>query len=248
MKVNFKKGSVIIEEGSRGSEAYIISRGKVEVYRTKKGVRVPLAVLGENQIFGEMGMIDERPRSASVEALEDTEAVVVGPDDFAALSGSDPELFMFIIRTIFERLRSANQRVMELSLAQPGQNYLEGKVFISGLTPEAEAALGGGEKEIRKFPFRVGRKTANFMTDVFSHNDLYLPDAAPYTVAKNHFAVESRGAGFYVVDRGSSAGTLVNGTGVGGGSASGEAELKSGENLIVAGPESSRYRFRLTLR
>jgi CRP-like cAMP-binding protein len=248
MKVNFPKGSTIIEEGARGSEAYIISKGKVEVYRTKNGVKVPLAVLGASQIFGEMGMIAEWPRSASVAALEDTEAVVVGPDDFAALSGSDPELFMFIIKTIFERLRSTNQRVMELSLAQPGQNYLEGRTFLSGLTPEAASALGAAEAEIKVFPFRVGRKTANFMTDVFSHNDLYLADTEPSTISRNHFAIECRGTRFYVVDRGSAAGTLVNGAAIGGGAASSEAELKSGENTITAGPDSSPHRFRLTLR
>ncbi len=137
MKATFKKGSLIMEEGSRGSEAYLITSGKVRVFRMKDGVKVPLAVLGRNQIFGEMGMLDDRPRSASVEALEDTEAVVVGPDEFASLSSSDPELFMFILKTIFERLRSANQKIMELSVSLPEEQYVEGRVFLSGFTAEA---------------------------------------------------------------------------------------------------------------
>ncbi len=237
-----------MEEGSRGSEAYIISKGKVQVFRTKNGVKVPLAVLGQNQIFGEMGMIDERPRSASVEALEDTEAVVVGPDDFAALSGSDPELFMFILKTIFERLRNVNQRVTDLSLALPEGNYVEGKVFISGLTPEASGTLGAEELEIREFPFKVGRKTANFMLDAFSHNDLYIQDKEPFSVSRNHFAIECRMARFFVVDRGSASGTVVNGVRLGAAQGKSELELNNGENTVLAGPEGSRYKFRIELR
>ena len=248
MKTIFKKGTIVFEEGSRGSEAYLISSGKVRVFRTKNGLKVPLAVLGQNQIFGEMGMIDERPRSASVEALEDTEAVVVGPDDFAALSSSDPELFMFILKTIFERLRNVNQRVLDLSMALPRENYMEGKVFISGLTPEASAVLDGAELELKKFPFKVGRKTVNFMKDVFSHNDLYIQDKEPFSVSKNHFAIESRATGFFVVDRGSAAGTTVNGILIGGASEKSETELNKGENLLTAGAEGSKFKFKVELR
>lgn len=248
MKATFKKGKLIIEEGSRGTAAYIISAGKVQVFRTKDGVKVPLAVLGENQIFGEMGMLDDRPRSASVEALEDTEAVVVGPDDFAALSSSDPQLFMFILKTIFERLRNANQKVMELSLGFPEENYLEGRIFISGVTREAAAALAGKELEVKKFPFKVGRKTDNFMLDAFSHNDLYLQDDDPHGVSKNHFAIECRADGFFVVDRGSASGTMVNGALIGGGSGKNERALNNGENYLTSGPEGSKYKFLVLLR
>ncbi len=248
MKATFKKGRLILEEGKRGSEAYVISSGKVQVFRTSNGVKVPLAVLGKNQIFGEMGMLDDRPRSASVEALEETEAVVVGPDDFAALSSSDPELFMFILKTIFERLRNANQRVMDLSLDLAEGNYLEGKVFLSGLTPEASAALDGAEREIKEFPFKVGRKTANFMLDAFSHNDLYIQDKEPLSVSRNHFAIESRGSKFFVADRGSAAGTLVNGVRIGAASGKSELELKNGENSLEIGPEGSKYKFKVVLR
>lgn len=248
MKTTFKKGSLILEEGSRGHEAYIISSGRVRVFRVKNGAKVPLAVLGANQIFGEMGMLDDRPRSASVEALEDTEAVVVGPDEFASLSSSDPQLFMFILKTIFERLRSANQKIMELSVSLPEEQYVEGRVFLAGLTPEASAALGGQELEVRTFPFKVGRRTENSGNDAFTHNDLYLPDEEPYAVSRNHFSVECRGSAFFVADRGSHAGTLVNGSRIGGGSGKREQELSAGENIVEAGPEGSRFRFRITLK
>lgn len=248
MKMSFKKGQVIIREGDKGSEAYIISSGKVRVFRSKGGASVTLAVLGRDQIFGEMGMLDDRPRSASVEAVEDTEAVVVGPDDFAALSSSEPELFMFILKSIFERLRRANQRITDLSNPFTEEQYLEGRVFISGLTPDAASALGGAEVQVARFPYKVGRKTGNHMLSVFSHNDLYLPDREPFSVSRNHFSIECRGEAFLVTDRGSESGTLVNGELVGGGTGRSEAPLKRGDNVVQPGREAEKYVFKVELR
>ncbi len=81
-----------------------------------------------------------------------------------------------------------------------------------------------------------------------SHNDLYLPDKEPFGVSRNHFSVECRGASFFVVDRGSHSGTLVNGERIGGSSGRRELELASGDNTVEAGPEGGPFRFRITLK
>jgi CRP-like cAMP-binding protein len=67
---SFKAGDVIIRQGSYETSAYIIESGKVEISITVNDKKTVFAIMGEKQIFGEMGLMDDRPRSATVTALE----------------------------------------------------------------------------------------------------------------------------------------------------------------------------------
>ncbi len=73
----FAAGEEIFRMGDRGRNAYIIEHGNVEVSATRDGENVVIAELGKGEIFGEMSMIDDAPRSAPVTATEDTEVVVI---------------------------------------------------------------------------------------------------------------------------------------------------------------------------
>ena len=64
---DFAKGDTIFQEGERGDEFFVVVRGKVEI---RSGNR-HLETLGQNSIFGEMALIDDSPRSATVVALTD---------------------------------------------------------------------------------------------------------------------------------------------------------------------------------
>ena len=248
MKKAFKRNEVIIREGSSGNEAYVIDSGRVRVYRAKDGSDIELAVLGENQIFGEMSMIDDRPRSASVSALEDTVVTVIGYDEFNQLFYSDPAVLQIFLKNIFERLRHMDQAVISTAVGRAAASYLAGKVFISGLTPEASSALGGKETEVCKFPYKVGRQTENFTRDLFSHNDLYLCDTKPFNVSRNHFSIQTKQSKFFIIDRGSTLGTLVNDVRIGGPSNRNELELSPGDNMVLAGAQGSPFRFKISLR
>ena len=73
----FAAGEEIFRMGDRGRDAYIIERGKVEVSVTRDGENLIIAELGQGEIFGEMSMIDDAPRSATVTATEGTEVLVI---------------------------------------------------------------------------------------------------------------------------------------------------------------------------
>jgi CRP-like cAMP-binding protein len=73
----FRKGDVIIEKGSDGTCAYIVESGKVEVSDLVNNEKAILAILGEKQIFGEMGLVEDKPRSATVTAIEDVRLLMV---------------------------------------------------------------------------------------------------------------------------------------------------------------------------
>ncbi|WP_420403469.1 cyclic nucleotide-binding domain-containing protein [Nisaea sp.] len=73
----YKKGQFVFEEGDKAFEAFIVQRGSVEIYiGTERNEKV-LDVITRNQMFGEMGVIADIPRTATARCLEDTELVAV---------------------------------------------------------------------------------------------------------------------------------------------------------------------------
>lgn len=85
-------GQVIFREGEPGERAYLVQKGAVEVYKTsQEGKERSLAEIAEGGIFGEMALVDDQPRMASVRALEETTLVEVNRDTFyAKLTKADP--------------------------------------------------------------------------------------------------------------------------------------------------------------
>ena len=103
----FKKGELVIEEGSLSSDAYIIELGSVEVSKRLPGGKIQVITkLGKNGIFGEMGLIDQLPRSATVVALEDCRISVITPDTFNSLAKRNPKALMPILKVLAKRLRN----------------------------------------------------------------------------------------------------------------------------------------------
>ena len=96
--VFFKKDEEIIKEGTLSDCAYIIGEGRVEVSKQlPNGDKQIIGVLNKNEIFGEMGLIDGFPRSASVIALEDCSISIITQDSFNNLAQHKPEALMPIL-------------------------------------------------------------------------------------------------------------------------------------------------------
>ncbi|MCB4792288.1 MAG: cyclic nucleotide-binding domain-containing protein [Elusimicrobia bacterium] len=244
----FKKGELIIKEGTSGNEAFIIQSGRVEVYRNVEGVKIILAVLAKNQIFGEMSMIDDRPRSATVEALEDTTVTVINRNDFNRLFYTKPEALTWFLKKIFERLRNIDQNIIETTVGKTAESYSEGKIILSGVTQESKEALNYKTIEIKKFPFKIGRQTESFTKDLFSHNDLYLKDRVPFNVSRNHLSLQFFKGKFFIIDRGSTLGTIVNDVRIGGPVRNHEIELSSGKDYtIIVGSAESQFKFKVSV-
>ena len=96
----------VVVEGDVGDKLYIIYRGTVAV--RKAGHETELARLGSGQVFGEMSLFDDEPRSASVAAIEETEVLSLGRDQFHSLAHQRPQIVMEICKVLVGRLRSAN--------------------------------------------------------------------------------------------------------------------------------------------
>jgi len=101
-----KKGQVVFHEGNRSDFAFIIETGQVEVSRKRKDGNVEVVdILGRNDIFGEIGMIDGGPRSATVTALENSKVTMVTRDDLNTMSRKNPRAWFPIVKAMSARLR-----------------------------------------------------------------------------------------------------------------------------------------------
>ena len=195
----FRKGEVIIEKGSHGECAYIIESGMVEISDLSGNDKVILAIMGEGQIFGEMGLIEDKPRSATITAIEDVRLTVVSQKYFNELFEKNPKVLLPIIKSLFERLRIANNLLISKEapdILEPNEYEQEDDslcVVLSGLNEMSTEALGGGEMKINSFPFKVGREHELKGSNVLSDNDLSLKDYLPFNVSRNHFLIDKKG-------------------------------------------------------
>jgi CRP/FNR family transcriptional regulator, cyclic AMP receptor protein len=102
----FNPGEVVFEAGSPSNCAYLIEEGTFEVSKMNKGIRQVLGLLKEKDIFGEMGIIDNQPRSATVTAIEKSKVSVISQDCFHSLEKTDPKALMPLLRVLSARIRS----------------------------------------------------------------------------------------------------------------------------------------------
>lgn len=110
----YAPGESIIRENEPGECAYIIEKGRVEITKEKDGKQAHVAFLGEGMTFGEMSMVDDLPRSATVTAVEETTVREVHRDRLYESLQSNPETMSKLLKGIFERLRIANTGIARL--------------------------------------------------------------------------------------------------------------------------------------
>jgi hypothetical protein len=110
----FSPGEVIVEEGRTGNGLYIVLSGSVEVVKGLSGPNPQVAaVLGSNEPFGEMALLGDWKRSASVRALEEVECLGMDRWAFLAHLNREPQLAIKMLQMLAERLAQTNERLAE---------------------------------------------------------------------------------------------------------------------------------------
>ena len=240
----FKKGATIIHEGAAGSFAYLIVSGAVEVSKNVGDEKLILSRLVKGSIFGEMSLVDDKPRSATVIALEDTEVRVITREDFESMLEKNPRGVIPLLKQVFNRVRYLNQMVSAFcGQASTGTVELaSAPLRLRALTQEAERAMHDKETEITKIPFQIGRATRD---SVFGSNDLSLRDIEPYQISRCHCLITIVDNEYYLVDTVSSRGTIVGDSKIGGPEEQKRVALMSGKHRVMLGGENSPYVFEL---
>jgi CRP-like cAMP-binding protein len=104
---NFATGATIFKEGEQGDEFFVVVRGKVEI---RTGDR-RLEILGPKGIFGEMALIDDSPRCATIVALTDVTVAPIKEEQFLFLVRHIPVFALKVMRVLAIRLRRQNKAV-----------------------------------------------------------------------------------------------------------------------------------------
>ncbi len=120
----FKRGAHLFHENDYSRELYIIQEGIVRVYRKVGGRDVELARLHKGAVLGEMALIDGKPRSASVQSVEDCTVVIIDADTFFTKTRGVPQWFMGIIRMVSQKVRNANKHLQKVHSEYPGVNIV----------------------------------------------------------------------------------------------------------------------------
>jgi len=107
----------MLRAGEKTDALYIILSGKAKVVIDDgDGREVTLTTIGPSEFFGEMSLIDEKPRSASVEALEACEVLYISKPAFMACLKDNFDAAMLILRNVVGRLREADRKIASLAL------------------------------------------------------------------------------------------------------------------------------------
>jgi CRP/FNR family transcriptional regulator, cyclic AMP receptor protein len=107
----FKAGTALFHENDRSRELYIIQSGNVKIYKMNGNKEIEIVVLGKGAVFGEMALIDGKPRSASAKAVNDCSVVIIDSETFNQKIAGVPSWFMSIIRMASNKIRQANERL-----------------------------------------------------------------------------------------------------------------------------------------
>jgi CRP-like cAMP-binding protein len=234
--LEFKPGELIFSEGDLGTEMYIVHEGQVEILSRVGEEDRLLAVLEKGDFFGEMALLEDRPRAGSARALSDVRLLQINGATFDQMLRDNPEIAVRMMRKLSRRLRETDD-LLRAALGS-GAN-LGGRVSVAELPgPDATAFQSGAPEKLVHAPSgmefslsngsetTMGRKDP--VTGIYPDVDL-TPIDSQRSVSRRHAKIYRRGAKFFLAEEiGTMNATFLNGarldTGVPG-------ELKPGDEV-----------------
>jgi CRP-like cAMP-binding protein len=141
----FATGQVIFREGDASNTCYVVRRGHCRAVRENiDGRTIALAHFGPGDIFGELAMFDDERRSATIETLDDVEAIAIAGSDMRRLMREHGDIAVKLVIGVARRLREANERLTRQSF-QTVQSRVAG--VLLQLVEQAQAE-GAGARDV----------------------------------------------------------------------------------------------------
>ena len=147
----YPKGSMIILEEEYGDVVFLVKKGTVKITRVNdEGKEVILSLMGENDIVGEMSVIDGEFRSANVLAQENCELYAIRSEDFLQILKDNFEISLSLMGELASRIRKSDQHIEALSLSDA-----EHRIGVSILNLAEElGVIIKGKVTIENLPFQ----------------------------------------------------------------------------------------------
>jgi CRP/FNR family transcriptional regulator, cyclic AMP receptor protein len=253
-RTHFAEGQVLFREGDPSDCVFRVLSGAVDVLREIDGEPILLGTVGAGQFVGEMGVVENRSRSATAQAASEVEVEILTPTEFFDQIARSPQAARELIQRLSQRLREADDRIVK-DERQSGRPHgiPTDPDSQTALVPATSLYLAAKDPWLQRqfhaklvltdLPFVVGRGPVARAGDPPLHPNLKLDDAVPFRLSRNHFMIEKRDGSYYVHDLRSTLGTIVNGQPIGEHFRSDDAPLQAGENEVIAGGVDSRFVF-----
>jgi CRP/FNR family transcriptional regulator, cyclic AMP receptor protein len=256
-RTHFAEGEVLFKEGDPSDYVFRLVTGAVEIFRELDGERILLGTVGAGEFIGEMGVVENRPRSATAQAASNIEVEILSSALFFDQIAGRPQTARELISRLSQRLREADDRIVKderrRARAHVTHTDRDSQTILTPLVSVNNAYLAAknpwlqrqfhGKLQLSNRPFIVGRGSVAREGLSALQPDLKLDDTMPFRLSRNHFMIENRDGSYYVRDLRSTLGTIVNGQPIGEHFRSDEAPLRAGENEVIAGGVDSRFAF-----
>jgi len=142
-ELNFRKHAILMTEGDMGETMYVIKQGSVKVFVSDEdGRELVLYEQGNGAVIGDISLLDDAPRSASVITLEPSTAIMIGKKAFLDCLLDSPEMAINIIRSLTQRLRDATEGSRRLALDNVYRRLADKLVELSAGSDTEQPNLG----------------------------------------------------------------------------------------------------------
>ncbi|MEW5854557.1 MAG: Crp/Fnr family transcriptional regulator [Myxococcota bacterium] len=136
----FPPGTVLFHEGDTGKEMYVIQSGKVRISKKVRDVEKTLVDLPAGEFFGEMSILNDKPRSATATVIEEAKLLVIDPKTFEAMVRGNAEIAIRIIKMLSKRLEEADKQIENLLLKDHNSRVVH---LLAHLSKTGKPAAGG---------------------------------------------------------------------------------------------------------
>jgi CRP-like cAMP-binding protein len=116
---SYEKDSIVFCEGEPGDELFIIQKGSVKIIKITENSEILLAVLKTGDIFGEMALLESKPRAAGAVAYEDCQLMVVKRDNFQHMIKTQPQLIAKLTTLLAERIWLIYKQLANTQISDP---------------------------------------------------------------------------------------------------------------------------------
>ena len=270
-QAKYNAGDILFKEGDPSDVVYKVVSGEVEVFMESDGKTVVLGLMKAGEFIGEMGIVDDQPRSASARAKNHVSVIVYEENEFLRLISRDSSAAERLILRLCERLRNVSRKFTEATVSSEKKGVAETQVLTSksqDLQTGANSQAGESTSfrltllplsqqliphlpkegiEVTKLPFTVGRLPEGNEPESAMQIDLKIPDNRPYRLSRRHFALYQNPEGCGVLDLGSALGTELNDDFLGHNFGKDFGYLKPGDNKITAGGMDSPFTFKVLM-
>lgn len=121
----YTKDMIIFCENEPGNDLFIVQKGKIRITKLINKTEIQLNVMKPGDIFGEMALLENKPRSASATAMEDCELLAINKQNFEAMSEKQPQLMTRIITILSERIWNSYKKVLNSYFTDPNTKLLD---------------------------------------------------------------------------------------------------------------------------